>query len=814
MRTEARLVIIGVGIVGCSAAYHLTRLGWRDILVIDKGPLFKNDGSTSHAPGSMFLTNPSKMMTEFARYSAELFGTLEDPEDGPPLYRPVGGIEVATTRERLADLKRRHGWATSYGVESFLITPAQVKEKIPLVDERVILGGFYVPGDTNINGWHTARALARAAVAEGAAEFIGDTAVTDIEVRNGRVTGVLTSQGRVATEQVLLCANIWAPVLAEKVAVPLPLLAAQHLHSLTSVLPELAGETREIVHPMLRHQDFSMYFRQFRDRYGVGSYRHEPLMVDPRDLGKTAMLPFTPEHYEVAWQAGCELMPTLKNAELVDSFNGMFAFTVDGYPIMGEASHLKGFWSAVGVWIAHAGGVGRAIAEWMTEGEPSTDLREADINRFHAHQTTRAYIQTRCAANYREVYDIIHPLRQSEDPRDLRLSPFHARLVEQQGIFFANAGWEAPQWYEANASLLKHYEDRIPKRSGWAGQNWSPIQGAEHLALRDRVGLVNMATLATVEVSGAGAVSFLDHLCANRVDRPIGQVVYTSLLTPRGRIKCDLTLVRRAEDRFWIFTGGGFLPHDLAWLRHNAPTDGSVHLVDLSSGLAGFGLCGPHARQVLQEIVEEDVSNEAFPYYTAQTLTIGHVPVYALRVSYAGELGWEVHAPTEYAGWVWDRVWKAGLEFGILAAGAGAFDSLRLEKGYRLWGADIHTEYNPFEAGLGWAVRLNKGDFIGREALLKARDQGIQRRLCCLTLDDRSAVLLGKEPILSEDRKLGYVTSANFGYSVGAFIAYGYLPVEYAAEGTSVEVEYFGERYAATVRKEPLFDAAMTRLRN
>ena len=293
------------------------------------------------------------------------------------------------------------------------------------------------------------------------------------------------------------------------------------------------------------------------------------------------------------------------------------------------------------------------------------------------------------------MYDIIHPLQQSEDPRDLRLSPFHARLVEQQGIFFANAGWEVAQWYEANASLLKHYEDRIPKRSGWAGQNWSPIQGAEHLALRDRVGLVNMTTLATVEVSGAGAVSFLDRMAANRVDRPIGRVIYTSLLTPRGGIKCDLTLVRRAEDRFWVFTGGAFLPHDLAWLRQHAPTDGSVHLVDLSSSLAGFGLWGPHARQVLQTIVEEDVSNEAFPYYTAQTVTMGHVPVYALRVSYAGELGWEIHAPTEYAAWVWDRVWQAGLEFGILAAGAGAFDSLRLEKGYRLWGADIHTEYNP-----------------------------------------------------------------------------------------------------------------------
>ena len=342
MQTHARLVIIGGGIVGCSAAYHLAQLGWRDILVLDKGPLPYNDGSTSHAPGGMHLTNSSKMMTEFAMYTRALIATLEQPDPDAPFYRPVGGIEVAYTKERLEDLKRRHGWATAYGLEGHLISPAEVKEKIPVVDDQVILGGYWVPHDTNIGGWQTARAIAQAAEATGGVQFVPETEVFDVEIERGHVRAVLTSGGRVECEAVLLCTNIWAPVLGEKVGLRIPLLAAQHQYTISSPLEELQGETKEVRHPLMRHQDYSLYFRQHHDCYGIGNYRHVPLMVSPWTLGKTAMLPFTPEHYEVAWKAARELIPGLKGTTLTKAFNGMFAFTVDGYPVIGEAPTVQG----------------------------------------------------------------------------------------------------------------------------------------------------------------------------------------------------------------------------------------------------------------------------------------------------------------------------------------------------------------------------------------------------------------------------------------------------------------------------------------
>jgi dimethylglycine oxidase len=812
MQTHARLVIIGGGIVGCSAAYHLTQLGWRDILVLDKGPLPYNDGSTSHAPGGMHLTNSSKMMVEFAMYTRALIASLPQPDPDAPFYRPVGGIEVAYTKERLEDLKRRQGWATAYGLEGHLVAPAEVKEKIPVVDDRVILGGYWVPHDTNINGWQTARAIAEVAEVTGGVQFVPETEVYDVEVERGHVRAVLSSRGRIECEAVLLCTNIWAPVLGEKAGLRIPLLAAQHQYTISSPLEELKGETREVRHPLMRHQDYSLYFRQHHDCYGIGNYRHVPLMVSPWSLGKTAMLPFTPEHYEVAWKAATELIPGLKGTTLTKAFNGMFAFTVDGYPVIGEAPNVKGFWVATASWITHSGGVGRAIANLMTYDDPGSDIREADIHRFLPHQTTQKYIWARCAQNYVEVYDIIHPWQQMEEPRGLRLAPWHRRLEEQHAVFFAGAGWETPQWYEANAPLLAEYGDRIPRREGWAAQFWSPIQGAEHLAVRERVGLFSIAALAVVEVKGPGAAAWLNRIAANQVDKPVGSVIYTAFLTARGGIKCDLTLVRRAEDTYWVITGGGLLGHDLAWLRKHLPQDGSVALTDFSGRYTPLGLWGPRARDVLATVAEEDVSNACFPFYTARPLMVGAVPVYALRISYAGELGWELYAPAEFGLRLWDTLWQAGQEHGIVAAGGGAFDSLRLEKGYRLWGSDIHTEYNPYEAGLGWAVRLDKGDFIGREALLAIKEQGVARRLCCLTMAP-DALAMGKEPILKDGQRLGYVTSANYGYSVGTFIAYGYLPVAYAQEGTQVEVEYFGRRQPATVTREPLLDPRSARMK-
>lgn len=811
MRKQAKLVIIGAGIVGCSAAYHLAKLGWRDMVVVDQGPLFETGGSTSHAPGLVFQTNSSKMMTEFAKYTVKIMNELK--REGEAVFYPVGGIEVAYTKARWQDLKRKHGFATAYDLESHLISPADVKERIPFLNDKVIHGGYYVPSDGDARAVDASAAMAAFAQAEDAAEFHGHTTVTDIEVKNGRIQAVLTDNGRIETEQVLLCTNIWGPVLAEKIGIKIPLMAVEHQYLISEPLAELAGETREIVHPILRHQDFSMYFRQHKDAYGIGSYKHEPLLVSPYELGKTAMRPFTAEHFDVAHKAAEELLPPLKDKEYVTTFNGMFAFTSDGMPIMGPSLTVDGFWAALGVWVTHAGGVGKAIAEWMTSGVPETDLREAGINRFHKYVFSRKYVRARCAQQYREVYDIIHPLQQMEHPRNLRLSPFHIRLQEQEGIFFESAGWEVAQWYEKNGQLLEKYHDQIPDRSGWEAQYWSPIQGVEHLATRENVGMFNISAFTKIEVSGRGATAYLQRLAANNIDRPIGKVVYTSLLNEKGGIVADLTITRLGPNHYWVLTGGGMGMRDLAWMRQHAPADGSVHITDITSHYCTIGLWGPKARDVLQGICEEALTNEAFPYFTARPVIIDTVPAFALRVSYVGDLGWELYAPTEHGLHLWDVLWETAVPHGVVAGGGGAFDSLRLEKGYRLWGADIHTEYNPYEAGIGWAVRLDKGDFNGRDALQRIKEEGVSRKLCCLTLNEPGAVVLGKEPILDGERTLGYVTSANYGYSTGKYIVYGYLPLDYAEEGTEVEVAYFAQRHKATVTKEPLYDPGMDKLK-
>ena len=815
--SQARLVIVGGGIVGCSAAYHLARLGWRDIVVVDKGGLPYNDGSTSHAPGSMYITNFSHMMTRFAVQSTQVYGALPEFEAGRPLFRPTGGLEVAYTEERLQDLKRKHGVASSYGVESHLLTAQETAPHIPIMDPAVIHGSFYVPGDANVIPWHVAGSLAREAERLGGTRFVENAAVTDIEVERGRIGAVVTERGTIRCEQALLCTNIWAPVIGDKIGLAIPLRAAQHQYTISDRLPELSEHAREnggreIVHPILRHQDYSMYFRQHWDAYGIGNYRHAPLMVQPHSVGKTAKRPFTAEHFEIASQAAAELLPPLRNARLVEKFNGMFAFTVDGFPVMGE-SLVAGLWTAVGVWITHAGGVGKAIAEWMTAGEAEIDVHEADIDRFLPFQKTRRYVDLRCAQNYREVYDIIHPAQPIDEPRNVRASPFHPRLLEQGGDFIQNAGYEIAQWYEANAGLLDRYGPRIPQRSGWEARYWSPIQGAEHLEVRNNVGLFNVGTLAVIEVAGPAATDFLERMAANRIERPIGKIIYTSLLTPKGGIASDLTIVRLDRERYWVITGGALLARDIARLRRHAPDDGSVSITDRSSRYTPIGLWGPNARRVLESVSDHDVSNAAFPYYTAQSIEIGCAPVVALRISYVGELGWELYTPAEHALSVWDDLWAAGRAFGMIAAGAGAFDSLRLEKGYRLWGQELHPDYNPFEAGIGWAVRLNRGDFVGRAALLQAKEAGVATRLCCLTFDSESGMALGKEPIFDGDDCIGYLTSANRGYSVDRHIAYGYLPVEASAPGSRLEIEYLGKRHPVTVTAEPLYDPEMERLK-
>lgn len=809
MRSNANLVIIGAGIVGVSAAYHLSQLGWRDIVVVDQGPLFETGGSTSHAPGLVFQTNGSKMMCEFAQYTTTLLNQLHTEEH--PVFYPVGGIEVAHTKERWADLRRRHGWASSYGLEAYLLTPKDVQEQIPILNPNVIEGGYYVPSDGDAKAVNAVESMAKFTREQGAAEYFGNTKVTGFHTKDGRITKVITDRGFIETEQVLLCTNIWGPVLGDQLGVKLPLMSVEHQYLISEPLEELKGETREIVHPILRHQDFSMYFRQHKESYGIGSYKHDPLLVSPYDVGKDAMRPFTASDFKMARTATNDLLPAMKGKDYLTKFNGMFAFTVDGYPIIGPAPNFQNFWVAVGVWVTHSGGVGRAIAHWMDSGQPNTDVHEADINRFHNYATSNYYIRRTAAQQYREVYDIIHPLQQMEHTRDVRLAPYHSRLTQLGGHFFQSVGWERPQWYESNRRLLEKYRQQIPEREGWEAMYWSPLQGVEHLATRENVGLFELSSFFKIEVSGPGAADYLEYLTANQVAKDLGKVVYTSLLTESGGIKSDLTVTRLAEDRFWLLTGGGSGMIDLDWVNQHAPKDGSVHIADISSRYTAIGLWGPKARQVLESVAEQDVSNHAFPYFTAQELMLEAIPALAFRLSYVGELGWEIYAPTEFGQRLWDILWNAGQENQIVAAGMGAFDSLRLEKGYRALGNELHVEYNPLEAGLGWAVNLEQGDFLGREAFLKIKQSGVDKMLCCLTLDEGTA--LGKEPIFTGDKCIGYVTSANYGYSVGKHIAYGYLPAQYARKGTQVEIEYFGERFTAHVDNDPLFDPGMKKLK-
>ena len=820
--TRAQTVIVGAGIVGASAAYHLADLGVTDVLVIDQGPLFATGGSTSHAPGLVFQTNGSRTMCRIAQDSVALYDTLD--VGGEPVWYGVGGLELATTSERIAELKRRQGFARSWGVEGTeLLSPAECAERSPLLDASTVLGGYWVPSDGAGKGVQIVEALARRAEPAGVG-FQGGVTVTGFDTAGGRIHAVETAQGRVECERVLLCAGLWGPTVGAMAGVPIPLVAVQHQLVWTDPVPELGGLQGDTwaQHPIVRHQDLSLYFRQRDDHYGVGNYRHEPIVTPqsairaPGGAMQPSLMPFTPEDFDLCEAETARMFPALagrmRPSDPERSLNGMFSFTPDAGSVVGESATVRGFWVCEAVWVTHASGMARQAVEWMVEGEPTYDLAEADANRFYLFQTTAPYVVERGKQQYREVYDILHPRQQPSKPRNLRLTPFYERHVELGASFVTGAGWERPQWFEANRELVGGVTHEWARRSGWAAREWSPIEGGEHLAVRAAAGLFDLTPYVKLRVQGPDAVTFLERVCANRIDRPVGTVVYTAMLTPRGGIRCDLTVTRHDEDVFLVVTGGGSGMHDLAWLRAQVRDGERVRIFDSSSRSFVLGLFGPRARDVLALATTDDVSNDAIAYMTGREIEIGEVPVFAQRISYVGELGWEVYGPFEMGARVWDLLWEAGRVHGLVAAGLGAFDSLRLEKGYRLWGQDIGTEYDPISAGLGFAVKWDK-EFQGKEALERIRDEGPAKRLAAITLDDPRAVVLGKEPIWHGDGVVSYVTSANYGFSIGRGIVYGYMPSAIAQEGTPVEVEYFGERIAATVAADPLFDPKGARLK-
>ncbi|MFJ3951098.1 FAD-dependent oxidoreductase [Streptomyces sp. Je 1-4] len=823
---SSRVVVIGAGIVGCSLADELTARGWTEVTVLEQGPLPAPGGSTSHAPGLVFQTGPSKTMTEFAAYTVQKFRSLD--VDGLPCFNPVGGLEIATTEARWADLHRKAGLAASWGVRGELLSPQQCKELWPMLDETALYGGFHTPDDGLARAVLACRAQIARAEQRGA-RFLERHTVTGIEREDGRVTGVTTDRGTFPADHVVTAAGFWGPVIGAMAGVDVPLLPLAHQYATTEPLPELAGVNdprTEASKPILRFQDRDLYFREHIDRIGIGSYAHRPMPVDPFGVPAfdnapvmPSSLPFTEDDFAPSWQDSVGLLPALGSSRVAEGFNGVFSFTPDGMPVLGESRELRGFWLAEAVWVTHSAGVARAVAEWMTDGRPAIDIHECDLYRFEDAQRSPAYVADRGAQSFIEVYDVIHPLQPMEAPRPLRTSPFYPRQQELGAYFLEGGGWERPHWYEANAPLAEGLQ--LPERDAWSARYWSPIAAAEARATREKVALYDMTPLRRLEVTGPGALAFLQRMTSNNLAKKPGAVTYTLLLDETGGIRSDLTVARLAPDRFQVGANSG---SDLDWLLRHAPEEG-VQVRDITSGTCCIGVWGPLARALVQPLTRDDFSHQAFGYFRARQTYLGHVPVTAMRLSYVGELGWELYTTADMGLRLWDTLWEAGQEHGVIAAGRSAFNSLRLEKGYRAWGHDMTTEHNPYEAGVGFAVRPAKGDFLGRAALEGVTEETVSRRLTCLTLDDPAAVVLGKEPVhaptLDSARAggapfgapAGYVTSAAYGYTLGRGIAYAWLPVTAAAPGTAVHIEYFGEKIPATVAQEPLFDPQMERIR-
>jgi glycine cleavage system aminomethyltransferase T/glycine/D-amino acid oxidase-like deaminating enzyme len=802
MRERARAVVIGGGVGGCAVLYWLARLGWDDAVLVERADL--TSGSTFHSAGLVGQLRGSLSLTRMMMSSVELYRALESEVGLETGWHEVGSLRLASSRERMEEITRQAGWAKTFGLPLELITAGEAKELFPPIDTDGVLGAAFLPSDGYVDPSQLTLALAQGARKRGA-EVNTSTRVTGINVLRGRVACVETDRGEIETEVVVNAGGMYAREIGALAGVNVPIVPMAHEYLITKP----SGLPLEM--PTLRDPSLLVYFRPESGGLVMGGYeRHcAPWGLDgiPADFNSRLLAEDWPRFEELLRNAIVRV-PALEEMEVIRLVNGPEAFTPDGEFILGP-SDVRGFWVAAGFCahgLAGAGGMGKLVAEWIVEGTPSLDVWHMDSRRFGAAYRSREYALARTKEIYETYYDVKYPGHEREAGRPLRVSPAYPRLQELGAVFGEKAGWERANWFEPNA--LAGDESLRPR--GWAGMLWSPAIGAEHQACRESVALFDESSFAKLEVRGEGAAEFLERLCDNRVARGVSRITYTQMLNPRGGIECDFTVTCLAEDRFRIVTGTAFGQHDLAWLRQHAPEDGSVHVADVTSQYACYGLWGPRARELLQPLTTADLSNESFPYMSARELAVGSVPCLALRVTYVGELGWELYCPSEYGLALWDALWEAGRSHDLVAGGYKAIDSLRLEKGYRVWGADITPEDTPFEAGLEFAVKLDKDEFIGREAL--DAGEAPARRLRCLVLDDPRAVALGSEPVRLRGELEGRVTSGGYGYSVERSLAYAYLPAEHEV-GSKVEVEIFGEWVPGSVAAEPLFDPAGARIR-
>ncbi|MEO7399053.1 MAG: FAD-dependent oxidoreductase [Ilumatobacteraceae bacterium] len=829
--TTASVVVIGAGIVGNGVVGHLAELGWRDIVQIDKGPLPNPGGSTGHASNFIFPVDHNREMA-----ALNLDSQRQYVEMG--VNTECGGIEIARTPERMEELRRRMVSAKNWGIPARLVTPAEIKEMVPFINEKILLGGFHSPTVSVVDSLRAGTIFRERAQALDALQTFANVEVEDIEVVDGRVTAVVTDRGRIAADHVVICVGVWAPKLANMAGTQIPLSPAVHQMIDVGPIPVLEASGKELGFPIIRDMDTFCYERQSAGSMEVGSYAHRPIFLAAEDIPSIkesrlspTELPITMEDFDPQLEQALELMPEiLGTAEIKYAINGLLSLTPDGFPLIGETPDVRGLWSACAIWIKEGPGAARMLAEWMTHGQPEIDPHHSDIARFYPYARNDAHVRARCAEHFQKTYGIIHPREQWASERNVRTAPYHDRTSALGAVYFLAGGMERPHWYESNEPLVDKFgvQDREHE---WDRRWWSPIINAEHLAMKDSVGMVDLAPFVVFEFDGPGTMDYLQRLAVNNVDVAVGRSIYTPLLDVNGGFRTDLTMLRIAQSTYRVMTGAFDGPRDAFWFRKHLPADGSVHFQDLTSSFVTIGLWGPNARAVMQTLTTCDVSNDAFPYGTTQEVLFDSIPVRLFRISYVGELGWEIYAQTEHARAVWDKIAAAGEEHGIIPVGAGVYGTTgRLEKGYRLMGSELDGEYTVVEAGLA-RPRVKSAEFIGKAAYLAHREESPAAILCTLTVQDHHSArdgvdryMVGGETITTHDGerivdrkgRVSTVTTAGSAPSVGSFLLMAYLPPEHAVIGTDLQVYYMDEYFPVTVAvagSTPIFDPTDARMK-
>ena len=836
LHPRARVAVIGAGIVGNCLVEHLARLGWDDLVLIDKGPLPDPGGSTGHASNFIFPTDHGREIALITLESQRQYEALG-------ANTTCGGVEVARTEARMEELRRRMTSARVWGIESELLTPRQVAARVPFVNPDVILGGFHTPSVSVVDSVGAGAIMRERALARGVLTVLDETEVTGLEVDpvpfgRPRIRAVVTTRGTIEVDHAVIACGVWSPRIAEMAGATIPLTPAVHQMADFGPIELLLATGNEIGYPIVRDMDAFMYERQSHGAMEVGSYAHRPILMRPGEIPSIAdaersptELPFTPGDFAPQLEHARQIMgELLAGAGMQYSVNGLLSLTPDTQQLLGETAEVANLWSAAAVWVREGPGSAQLIAEWMTHGYPRLlDPHESDVTRFQPHERTGRHVRTRCREHFPKTYGIVHPREQWESARGVNRSPFHPRTEALGAEYFEARGWERPQWYASNAELVARYD--VPDRPHeWDRRWWSPIVNAEHLHLREKVGVVDLGAFQIFDLSGPGVLPYLERMTVNPCDRPVGSLIYTPLLTPDGGFRADLTIQRLGSHDFRVVTGVFDGARDAYWFRKHLPADGSVHFEDRSSALTTLGVWGPDAQALLSRVADGNLSQEAFPYGTAQDLLIGGIPATLLRISYVGESGWEIYTRTEHGLALWDAIRAAGREFDARPVGIGVYGTTaRMEKGYLLMGAELTSEYSPVEAGLA-RRHVKQADFIGKAAYLRARERGPAARVCTLTIDDHISAsgiarfpTGGNEPILTLDGNrivdaLGResrVTSAGMGPSVGKYLLMAWLPPEFARVGERLRAMYMNEYFPVTVAAVGggLFDPSGTRMK-